>query len=100
MRDFTQFTSFCVHLSHAASNIPDDMAKVEWITFVGCTTGTTMAIIALAEQTDGECPPFRPIFDTLFTHEDVIDFIARENGAIVTYKREDGEAAPAAHIVN
>jgi len=90
MRDFTEYSSFCVHLDIESSNIPDDFSLVEWITFVGCESGTTMAIINMAERIGGEPPPFRLIFESLMEHDDVIDFISREDGAIVTYKRASG----------
>lgn len=74
--------------------IPMDMALVEWITFVGCSSGTTMAIVEIAEKSGGEHPPFRPIFEALLANEDVIAFLFAEGGAVVTYKRKAGERAP------
>jgi hypothetical protein len=86
VRDFTEFTSFCCHHDLA---IPRDDAEVEWVTLVGCTTGHSLALTEL--KPEGADPVTAYEFLTsIMDHGAVLEFLALENGAIVTYKRIKG----------
>lgn len=87
VRDFTRFTSFCYMLNYG-DLIPRDFARVEWINFVGCETGTTLTVLGIgSDEWNGE-PPFMPFFSALIEQsEELNQFLTDENGAVVTYKR-------------
>lgn len=88
MTDFTHFSTFCLTNDYR-DMIPDDHSSIEWLVLNGCKNGSTLAMIEINSEVWGGAPPFNLFMEVVLENEHVIDFLNKEEGAIVTYKRSE-----------
>lgn len=92
MIDFRQFTSFTLGPSlRVEAEVLVDPIGVDWLAFVGCTTGESMILKCVEMDPEtGEpdnAPALAVVLEMIPQLEELSKFINNERGAIVTYRR-------------